>query len=100
MRTITTSELKADMQDKYMVLLDVRTAQEYAGGYIKGARLFPLDRIHTYEGKKGSTIYLICHSGTRSKRAAKLLSQKAMMRFRSKVAWWLGKEKSLEERND
>ena len=39
-----------------MVLLDVRTAQEYAGGYIKGARLFPLDRIHTYEGKTGSTI--------------------------------------------
>lgn len=76
MRTITTSELEAVMQDKSTVLLDVRTAQEYAGGHIKGARLFPLDRIHTYEGKKGSTIYLICHSGTRSKRAAKLLSQK------------------------
>ena len=35
MRTITTSELEAVMQDKSMVLLDVRTAQEYAGGILK-----------------------------------------------------------------
>ncbi|MFP3767724.1 rhodanese-like domain-containing protein [Streptococcus sp. TATVAM-FAB35] len=76
MRTITTSELEAVMQDKSTVLLDVRTAQEYARGHIKGARLFPLDRIHTYEGKKESPVYLICHSGARSKRAAKLLKKK------------------------
>ena len=65
------------MQDKSTVLLlDVRTAQEYIGGHIKGARLFSLDRIHTYEGKKDKSIYLICHSGARSKRAAKILKAK------------------------
>ena len=46
------------MQDKSTVLLDVRTAQEYTRGHIKGARLFSLDRIHTYEGKKDKSIYL------------------------------------------
>ncbi|MEE0949055.1 Rhodanese-related sulfurtransferase [Streptococcus equinus] len=76
MRTITTTELENKMQDKSTVLLDVRTAQEYIGGHIKGARLFSLDRIHTYEGKKDKSIYLICHSGARSKRAAKILKAK------------------------
>lgn len=75
-RAITTTELENKMQDKFTVLLDVRTAQEYIGGHIKGARLFSLDRIHTYEGKKDKSIYLICHSGARSKRAAKILKAK------------------------
>lgn len=55
-RTITTTELENKMQDKSTVLLDVRTAQEYIGGHIKGARLFSLDRIYTYEGKKDKSI--------------------------------------------
>ncbi|SEK41455.1 Rhodanese-related sulfurtransferase [Streptococcus equinus] len=75
-RTITTTELENKMQDKSTVLLDVRTAQEYIGGHIKEARLFSLDRIHTYEGKKDKSVYLICHSGARSKRAAKILKAK------------------------
>lgn len=55
-RTITTTELENKMQNKITVLLDVRTAQEYIGGHIKGARLFSLDRIYTYEGKKDKSI--------------------------------------------
>lgn len=76
MRTITTTELENKVQDKSTVLLDVRTAQEYTRGHIKEARLFSLDRIHTYEGKKDKSVYLICHSGARSKRATKILKAK------------------------
>lgn len=57
-------------------MLDVRSPQEYARGHIKGARLFPLEQLDTYQGKKDSPVYVICHSGVRSKRGAKLLREK------------------------
>lgn len=62
-------------------------------GHIKGARLFPLDRIYTFEGKKDSSVYLICHSGARSKRAAKLLSQKGydVISVKGGMMAWQGK---------
>ena len=67
------------------MLLDVRTAQEYARGHIKGARSYPLDRLNTYQGIKDKPIFLICHSGARSKRGAKLLNKKAMKPSRLKA---------------
>lgn len=74
-KNIDVTELQR-LLDKNIVLLDVRTAQEYARGHIKGARSYPLDRLNTYQGSKDKPIYLICHSGARSKRGAKLLQQK------------------------
>jgi rhodanese-related sulfurtransferase len=55
-------------------VLDVRTAPEYASGHIPQAVLEPLDRFdatrvaRTLENK-GDELYVICHSGTRARKA-------------------------------
>lgn len=57
-------------------LIDVRTPQEYAEGYIAGASLLPLQSIEqgaTPEVDKDTTIYLYCRSGNRSVVAANIL---------------------------
>lgn len=41
-RTITTTELENKMQNKFTVLLDVRTAQEYMGGILREHDFFHL----------------------------------------------------------
>ena len=75
-KSITTTELEGVLSKKKITLLDVRTPQEYHGGHIKEARNFPLDQIHTYQAPKDKTVYVICQSGMRSKRAANVLSKK------------------------
>ncbi|MDX8413049.1 MAG: rhodanese-like domain-containing protein [Mariprofundales bacterium] len=59
------------------IMLDVRTPEEYAAGHIKGAVLIPIqvlaDRLS--EVPKNRQVYLYCHSGTRSARAATMLAQ-------------------------
>lgn len=74
-KSISTGELEDLLKKKKITLLDVRTPQEYHGGHIKEARNFPLDQIHTYQAPKDKTVYVICQSGMRSKRAANVLSK-------------------------
>lgn len=57
-------------------LIDVRTPQEYAEGYIAGASLLPLQSIEqgaTPEVEKDTTIYLYCRTGNRSAVATNIL---------------------------
>jgi len=60
-------------------ILDVRTPAEYDGplGHIEGARLIPVNelpqRIDELSDVKDQTIYVICRSGGRSARAARIL---------------------------
>lgn len=75
-KSITAAELEDILAKKKITLLDVREPNEYRGGHIKSARNFPLQDIHTYQGKKAEPVYVICQSGMRSKRAASVLSQK------------------------
>jgi phage shock protein E len=59
-----------------IVLLDVRNADEYAAGHIKGSTLLPLDTIAAAESKisnKDTVIIVYCHSGRRSALAAAAL---------------------------
>lgn len=58
-----------------IVLLDVRTPDEYAAGHIPGSMNHPLERLQTYDGDPDETIYAYCRSGARSERAALLLRQ-------------------------
>ncbi len=75
------------------MLLDVRTPQEYAAGHIKGAKLIPVDELerHLAELPKDRQIYVYCHSGRRSARAAKLLAAHGFTRVENMlggiVAW-------------
>jgi len=59
------------------IMLDVRTAEEYAQGHIKGAILIPVQVLETRlaEVPKNKQVYVYCHSGTRSARAATMLAK-------------------------
>lgn len=58
-----------------VVLLDVRTPEEYAAGHIPGSMNHPLERLQTYDGDPDEPIYVYCRSGARSERAALLLRE-------------------------
>lgn len=75
---ITPEEAKKRLDsEKDIILLDVRTKEEYETGHIKNARLMPLDSIKEESVKnlvdKEATIFVYCRSGSRSSAAAKIL---------------------------
>ena len=60
------------------VLLDVRSANEFAGGHIPRSRNLPFDEIKKAESAvpdKNMPVYVYCESGSRSKKAAAKLSE-------------------------
>jgi phage shock protein E len=63
--------------EKGIVLLDVRTADEYAGGHIDGSVLLPLDSIDeeaaTKIANKDTVVFVYCRTGVRSAEAVRLL---------------------------
>lgn len=71
--SISLKELEGKLDERPLIL-DVRSPNEFRGGHIKGAVNVPLEKINTYRPKK--TAYVICQSGVRSKKAAKVLDQK------------------------
>ena len=79
-RQVTTEEAVNIMQtEENYVILDVRTAQEFASGHIPGAVLLPNETIGTEDipllPDKDQLILVYCRSGTRSKQAAEKLAQ-------------------------
>jgi len=78
MKNITPADAKKRLDaDKNIVLLDVRTAEEYAEKHIPGSLLIPLDVIETTVTQKiadqKTTIFVYCRSGRRSVTAAESL---------------------------
>jgi len=59
------------------IMLDVRTLEEYNQGHIKDAVLIPVQVLEARlsEVPKDKQVYVYCHSGTRSARAAKMLAK-------------------------
>ena len=59
------------------LLLDVREYPEYAGGYLKGARLIPLAEIEQRAGElpKDQPIVCVCRTGRRSAEASATLAR-------------------------
>ena len=79
-RQVTTEEAVNIMQtEENYVILDVRTAQEFASGHIPGATLLPNETIGTEDipllPDKDQLILVYCRSGNRSKQAAEKLAQ-------------------------
>lgn len=64
-------------EDKEIILLDVRTPQEYKEKHIPNSLLFPLDTIKRDSEKKltnkEATIFVYCRSGVRSATAVTTL---------------------------
>jgi len=58
------------------VFIDVRTPEEYAEGHVPGAKSLPLSELEQRltEVPKDRRVYLYCHSGRRSAKAAALLA--------------------------
>lgn len=62
-----------------IIILDVRTQEEFEGGYIKGAILFPSQDVNEETAKeklpdKDQKILIYCSSGGRSKKVAQQLA--------------------------
>ncbi|MCL2565268.1 MAG: DUF1294 domain-containing protein [Defluviitaleaceae bacterium] len=75
---ITPSEAREMMHyGEDVVILDVRTAEEFADGHIAGAVLLPSNVIEAGAGEvipdRGQTILVYCRSGARSAAAARIL---------------------------
>ena len=60
-------------------IVDVRSAVEFAGGHLPGAKNIPLaelaSRIGELDKMKSKSIVVVCQSGTRSARAAGVLGK-------------------------
>lgn len=71
---ISGEEAKQMMDEKEVTILDVRTAQEYAEGYISGAVNLPNEEIGGEPPEqipeKDAVLLVYCRSGRRSKEAA------------------------------
>ena len=63
--------------EKGIILLDVRTREEYIEKHIPGSTLIPLNVLATEASKKlpnkEATIFFYCRSGNRSRAAVKML---------------------------
>ena len=90
--SISTSELEAKLKEPIQ-LLDVRTPMEFRRGHIKKAKNVPLFEIGSYAPATKETLYVICHSGVRSKLAAKKLKKKGydVINVRGGMSAWTGK---------
>ena len=74
---ITAEEAKEMIDAEELIILDVRTPEEYEDGHIEGALLIPdYDLKNLADSKlpdKDEKILVYCRSGSRSKAAAKVL---------------------------
>ena len=75
---ITQAEAKSIIDsDEELIILDVRTEEEFSSGHIKGAVLIPdyeiADRAEAELPDKDMLILVYCRSGNRSKRASEVL---------------------------
>jgi len=72
------------------VIVDVRSAGEFAGGHAKGAVNIPLDQLETKFNKIRSyqkPIVLCCASGMRSGRAKTILTQQGITNLYDAGSW-------------
>lgn len=79
--SVSAAEFKEVLKDTAVILVDVRTAQEFSNGHIEGTK-FNIDVLSddfSTKAKKllpaGSTLAIYCRSGNRSKTAARELAR-------------------------
>lgn len=89
--SISTNELEKRLKSNIQ-LIDVRMPAEFHRGHIKEAKNVPLSQIGQFSPANEETIYVICHSGMRSKMAAKKLKKKGydVVNVRGGMSAWTG----------
>ncbi len=79
-QTIGPSEAKILMSGNNVLIIDVRTSEEYVTGHIEKAINVPLEQVSTVVPKeypdKWKMVLVYCKSGNRSAKAAKMLADK------------------------
>ena len=90
--SIPTTELEQKLKENIQ-LIDVRTPGEFRRGHIKNAKNVPLSEIGQFTTITDKTVYVICHSGARSKLAAKKLKKKGydVVNIQGGMHAWRGK---------
>ena len=88
----STTELEQKLRQNIQ-LIDVRTAGEFRRGHIKNAKNIPLNEIGSFTPVADKQTYVICHSGVRSKLAAKKLKKRAfdVVNVQGGMHAWRGK---------
>lgn len=79
-RSIDMEEARAMMEEEDVVIVDVRTREEYDQGHIPGAVLVPTEDIMAGDvsglpGDKLTTLMLYCRTGRRAEDCAKKLAE-------------------------
>jgi rhodanese-related sulfurtransferase len=74
-RNVSSEEAKQLIDNKEVVLLDVRTPEEYQEGHIPNAILLPLQELENKlnDLDKEETYIVVCRSGNRSTQASEIL---------------------------
>ena len=90
--SISTDELEKRLKSN-IHLIYVRMQTEFRRGHIKEEKNVTLSQIGQISPANKETIYVICHSGMRSKMAAKKLKKKGydVVNVRGGMSAWTGK---------
>ena len=90
--SISTIELEEKLKEGIQ-LIDVRTPSEFRRGHIKNAKNIPLNEIGSFTPIADKKTYVICHSGARSRLAAKKLKKRGfdVVNVQGGMHAWQGK---------
>jgi rhodanese-related sulfurtransferase len=75
-KNVSTDDAKKLIEDNEVIVLDVRTPEEFQGGHIPNAILIPLQELENRltEIDKEKSYLVVCRSGNRSAQASEILS--------------------------
>ena len=99
---LSAEQFKKMMKEKDVVIIDVRTPEEYEkDGHIKGANLIPVQlfRYIYLPGLRGKKVLVYCRSGNRSSAASKMLEQmgiKNVYNLKGGIIEWKSKKLPVE----
>jgi rhodanese-related sulfurtransferase len=78
-KSVNASVAQDLIKESGVLILDVRTSQEFRGGHIKGAKLLPVSELAGKIGEiadwKDRQVLTYCHSGSRSAAACRILKK-------------------------
>jgi rhodanese-related sulfurtransferase len=82
-RNISSKEAKQLIDNKEVVVLDVRTPEEYQDGHIPNAILIPLQELENKlnELDKEEPYLVVCRSGNRSTQASEILTSNSFAKI-------------------
>ena len=93
-KTVSISDIQADLQAKKLYLVDVREADEYEAGHVPAAVNLPLSELASRyaELEVDKPYHIICQMGGRSAQACAFLDSKGydVTNIAGRTAAWMG----------